>query len=974
MRGSFDEEDDGFSGWAVAEPVAAPVAQVAPHAHLNARQALPEDIFCEEEAGGDWGDFEGPVAAAAPQIQPRHQQQQPAQQLWQQAAPLPLAPPPVPQQQAGLHKGAPVWLWDARSNSWVEARASVLLHSITGRAVAVLLSILLWEHRLNRPAPTFHLPYPLPHVQVVLVDISISPPSYGVELLGNGSFRETEEHRLRPRLPGVPPPAAAATAAAAAVPAAGPANRHVPDYAAGGFYQQPPAVTAAAADYDFGDFAAAPAVLPSPPTLAAAAAPLAAPAAAHAHAAPASPRLAGRQSPRSRGQLHPHGSPPRSALSSRRSSGGFFGSPACSHSVAVLPAGWSSQLLLVRLRTQEQRRTDLPPPAALLPSFLHPPAANPAAHSSPALDSFRAFLHAAAPQVSEQLELEEAAEEAREAAEEQRHADYGALQEYAASHLPASPRGSSAAAAGGAIQATVPAAAAAAGRGGGGGFPVPGGGLPAASPFASSAPLPHANPEAAPAAGWGEEDFGDWAAAAAGEEEARQLAEHQARQPPPLQQPEHLAVPLAALVPAGVQRDAPLPLDLFAEEPSEEDPAAAAVAAAGGVQMAVPAAAAVAIAAALEPPAAGAAAPAAPVALPHPPQQQQEQPWQQQQQQHMQQQPAAPRPTTMFDPAGRRMAVDYPEQFMRTPPQLAAAEHQPDHAAAAASAASAWPAAATAGTAAVAADGWGDEGDDEFADFVAPEPAAAGPIAGPAALQPAPVGAEPEQQQPAEAAPSFAARAALPAATAAVATAAAAVVAGGWEGRDSDDFANFTAAPAAQSAAAQPEATAEQQQQQQADDAVLTTANKVNSPAGAEQANGSLPLEDTAMALDDPSWDAAAVPALDLPQQQQQQPASPPGSVGSTDSRHSALLSALHPMTSRGGSARSSLELPAHGSSMRGSLELPAPPSHSQWQGLPASSFAAGSSRAAGPAAGEEAVTEYAVAWARLLQVRFDLL
>ncbi len=38
------------------------------------------------------------------------------------------------------------------------------------------------------------------------MDCAIQPPSYCVELLSNGAVRDTEQHRLRPRGPGLPPP------------------------------------------------------------------------------------------------------------------------------------------------------------------------------------------------------------------------------------------------------------------------------------------------------------------------------------------------------------------------------------------------------------------------------------------------------------------------------------------------------------------------------------------------------------------------------------------------------------------------------------------------------------------------------------------------------------------------------------------------------------------------------------------------
>jgi hypothetical protein len=59
--------------------------------------------------------------------------------------------------------------------------------------------------------------------EVAAVDVSVSPPSFGVSFGGGGSYRETEASRLQPRKPGVPPPppTAAASAAAAELRAAG---------------------------------------------------------------------------------------------------------------------------------------------------------------------------------------------------------------------------------------------------------------------------------------------------------------------------------------------------------------------------------------------------------------------------------------------------------------------------------------------------------------------------------------------------------------------------------------------------------------------------------------------------------------------------------------------------------------------------------------------------------------------------------
>lgn len=146
---------------------------------------------------------------------------------------------------------------------------------------------------------------PLPSLcleQVVSVDRTVHPPSYGVEL-PDGSYRETEAHRLLPRQPGAAPPPAAnghhapgSWAAAAASPFDQPAGG--PAKAAAAVAAPPPAAVAAAAagpaaaaaaedeEDDFGEWAAAGA-LPLP------AAQAAAPRPAAAAAAPGSPRREG---------------------------------------------------------------------------------------------------------------------------------------------------------------------------------------------------------------------------------------------------------------------------------------------------------------------------------------------------------------------------------------------------------------------------------------------------------------------------------------------------------------------------------------------------------------------------------------------------------------------------------------------------------------------------------------------------------
>ncbi|PSC70572.1 hypothetical protein C2E20_5957 [Micractinium conductrix] len=85
----------------------------------------------------------------------------------QQPAPLAAAPPASG---AAFAKRQHVWYLDGRTGAWLEA-------------------------------------------QVVHVDLSIQPPSYGIELPG-GSFRETEQHRLRPCVRGGAAPQSAAAAAA----------------------------------------------------------------------------------------------------------------------------------------------------------------------------------------------------------------------------------------------------------------------------------------------------------------------------------------------------------------------------------------------------------------------------------------------------------------------------------------------------------------------------------------------------------------------------------------------------------------------------------------------------------------------------------------------------------------------------------------------------------------------------------------
>lgn len=581
---------------------------------------------------------------------------------------------------------------------------------------------------------------------------------------------------------------------------------------------------------------------------------------------------------------------------------------------------------------------------ALPPATAGPP--------SPVVRSFRTFLHAAAADVADEMDAEDAA------------AGAGALQQ----------------------QQQAPAAAAAALR-----PAAPLGSMPSQPVAAGVHQQQHVEPA--------DDDFGDFSAAAAplpvpqppvaaaapATQPVASTPSTASSAPAP---PAAAAAPqLAAAIPHGVRRDAPLPLNLFGEEPEDAEPSLAeggfdqpaAAAAPGGA-----AAAAAATALALQPTQAwqaSAAAPAAPVGAPAAAgsgwdadddfadfqgSEAQQQEWDHGQQQE--QQPAAAAhqaaaawdhpaqaaaqpgfpaqrlPSTFADRHGRVLAVDYPDRFVRQPPRAASA--------------------ASAGNAPVevagsvndqrggeAADGWAGNGEG-FADFVAAANGGADPAeealpqhAATLAAPPAPPEGPPLPSTLADGSgPDLAADRADPFASQPPcsaggseqeAPAAAAGMVGALpaaahvaprEGADDED------AEPADSCSAPPEHHV-QQHGQAAGFAAFAAAADATARAEQQEAPRDAPQE------------------LPQPQQQEQSlPASP-----ASGRRASAVLTALHPVSPRGGGGA-------------GSVPLRPPGQLGGWQaaGL-ALGPAAGSAAAA--AAGAEVVTEYAIAWSRLLQV-----
>ncbi len=304
--------------------------------------------------------------------------------------------------------------------------------------------------------------------------------------------------------------------------------------------------------------------------------------------------------------------------------------------------------------------------------------------------------------------------------------------------------------------------------------------------------------------------------------------------------------------------------------------------------------------------------------------------------------PAGPRlPSTFTDRFGRVLVVDYPDRFVRQPPKSAAAEQQPP--------------AGTGGAPAVAADGWGEDSNGD-GDFVAPASSAGDPavpdhpqqasmpaatLAGPrlpstftdrfgrvlAVDYPDRFVRQPPRSAAAEQQPSAGAGGTPAAADGTLAAGAP----GAWEdgAEDEGNFADFCAAA--------PEGQAEQQPAEE---------------LGAE-------LAACAAALEDASQAEQGMHAQDAPQeaqqQQQQQQQSQQASSGSTH-RPSALLSALHPVSPRGSD---------------GASHVSDRPSGQQggWQG-PGLALGPAAGFAAAAPTDVELVTEYAIAWARLLQVR----
>lgn len=468
---------------------------------------------------------------------------------------------------------------------------------------------------------------------------------------------------------------------------------------------------------------------------------------------------------------------------------------------------------------------------------------------------------------------------------------------------------------------------------------------------------------------------------------------------------------LGAAIPSGVRRDAPLPLDLFGEELEDAalgiaiglDHPLATAAAAGAA--AVPAAPSLPTQALLQaqqgsaappagafvaPPAAGSwdadddfadfqgpevweqeEAQAQEQAHDHEQEEVQEQEQEQEQAQAQEQEevevqeqefgpaaagvrqahaaagldPATQRlPSTFTDRSGRLLAVDYADRFVRTRPQAPAVAMSTEATLGVAASVDNQPAGA-------ATDGWGEDSNglavfgataiveadsavsslpQHVAAPMAPLPAAAGSrlpstftdhsgralavdYAEHFVRQPPRPAALAEQQQSATAPDA-------PASTGSAPEAVALGALGEWAEEEGAELADFCSAA--------PEALVQQQAEQHAESTACSAA--AESAAPHEQAEEARQQ-----------------------QGQEQQPPSSPGSGG----RRSALLSVLHPISPR-----------ASG----GAGSAPQPPLGQQdgWQAAALERVPAAGSSAAASADGAEVVTEYAVAWAKLLQVR----
>ena len=293
MLATGDDDFDDFQaapGQYGNPPPAAPLTPEVPIPSLGAgkegtRQPLASNLFGggDPEEEEEWGDFATVPAngSAAPQ-----HQSLPA------AAPARAAAPPAAAGSRGaLRKLDAVWYLDGRTGSWVEAK---VCPPRPAKAMVVL------RHAASAPPPAppwvCSAAASAAGLQVVSVDVSIQPPSYCVQLRSNGAFRETERHRLRPLLPGMPPPAGAEEGPAPAFAAHPPAAGHppVPVHSGANGHAMPAAAAAPAPaaalgeeEDEFGDFAAA-AAPPAPPPM---------PSFAHTHPAaasvlPAAPRAA----------------------------------------------------------------------------------------------------------------------------------------------------------------------------------------------------------------------------------------------------------------------------------------------------------------------------------------------------------------------------------------------------------------------------------------------------------------------------------------------------------------------------------------------------------------------------------------------------------------------------------------------------------------------------------------------------------
>ncbi|EFN57995.1 hypothetical protein CHLNCDRAFT_142159 [Chlorella variabilis] len=1012
MLATGDDDFDDFQaapGQYGNPPPAAPLTPEVPIPSLGAgkegtRQPLASNLFGggDPEEEEEWGDFATVPAngSAAPQ-----HQSLPA------AAPARAAAPPAAAGSRGaLRKLDAVWYLDGRTGSWVEAK-------------------------------------------VVSVDVSIQPPSYCVQLRSNGAFRETERHRLRPLLPGMPPPAGAEEGPAPAFAAHPPAAGHppVPVHSGANGHAMPAAAAAPAPaaalgeeEDEFGDFAAA-AAPPAPPPM---------PSFAHTHPAAASVLPAA----------------PRAAPASP------FVAPAAPGAAAAAPAA-------------------APPPGSprRLPSRRSSTDA-----ASPVLQRFRSFLHAAAPGVADQLEAEERQQQqvAAQQQQQQQEDEFGEFEgggfapaaeqqpappapagvqrnaplpldlfgdegvedaplELAAAAL-AAPAPSSAA---GALAHTrqqhqqqahgpppppqqhhlpttltdpagrllavdyadrflrappgalppawestaEPAPAAAASHG-----PAVAGGMPVAAPAAAAAAV---------AGGWDEGEDGGFDDFVGAEGEAQPVASQQ----PAAQLPEPApaagptaepasseeggvaaAVPAPPLPPAGVQPGTVLPLDLFGDEGVEDVPLELVP------TLEAPAPAPAMLAAEAEHAEQPAAAPAS---------------------QLEQQQPASPPhqqqhpPSTLTDPAGRVLGVDYADRFVRAPPEHAAEptgagsweeEEEEDagfgdfaaapeeasvrdapqeaqlEAAPSVGAQASWDDGAQASSSleapppspppppsgvqpgmALPLDLFGDEGvEDAPLELVAEPATGAGGVAAVAdqvqhqAWEEQQAWEQEEQQAEGQSElPLAGVVAAAPAAaTAAAATAVAAAAAGGWDDDEDGGFADFMGAEAGFASLDQ-----QPREQQLAEEAAVEAG-----PPGGRMSSDGLVLETTAAALH--AQGAGSTPADDggkpglssaSPRQppEQDQPDSPQNGISNDGSggKPAAVLTVLRPL-----SARSSLE----GGSRPAEPAPAAAPQQPGWAAAGPSLGPAG----AHVAPGEEAATEYAVVWARLLQAAAHLL